>query len=78
MGQGLLPFSTKQLERKNGALGRVETRRVRQHPAPVFRNEAQKTTSTKPPTDLEVDGKAQKRAQWEQFNFDAKPPARSK
>ncbi|WP_227377903.1 SWIM zinc finger family protein [Haladaptatus halobius] len=59
---------------KNGALGRVETRRVRQHPALVFLNEIQKTMSTKPTTELEVDEPAQKRAQAEQFSYEVQAP----
>jgi hypothetical protein len=43
------------LSRKNGALGRVETRRVYQHPAPVFQEAPRKIMLTKTPADLESD-----------------------
>ncbi len=33
-----------------------------------------KTMSTKPPTDRDTDGTAQKRAQWERFSFDVNAP----
>ncbi len=44
------------------------------HPAPVFRDDAKKTMSTKTPSELEADETAQKRAQAEQFAFDVNAP----
>ena len=49
-------------------------RRVLVHPAPVFRNEAQKTMSTKQSAALEAAETAQNRAQTEQFTYNVEAP----
>ena len=44
------------------------------HTAPVFRDDAKKTMSTKSPSELEADETAQNRAQADQFSFDIDAP----